>query len=90
MTAILHHPDHTSRHRPDHDAASVRTAIPLTYAYMRVPSTIANEKVRRMELRLRACADDLGLRLEGIFCEYVCGAHAAFDDMRKAPHPYTT
>jgi hypothetical protein len=67
--------------RPGHDAVSVGTALPLAFAYMRVPCTIADEKVRRMELRLRTFADDLGLRLAGIFCEYVCGAHDAFDDM---------
>jgi DNA invertase Pin-like site-specific DNA recombinase len=53
----------------------------LAYAYMRVPSTIADEKVRRKELRLRACAEELGLHLAGIFREDVGGAHGEFDDM---------
>jgi hypothetical protein len=81
VTALLDRSNHTSRHRPDHDADSVGTPMPLAFAYMRVPCTVADEKVRRMELRLRTFADNLGLRLAGIFCEYVCGAHDAFDDM---------
>jgi hypothetical protein len=76
VTAILDH--------PYHDAAAVGTQVPLAYAYIRVPCTIADQKVRQMELRLRAFADELGLRLAGIFCEYVCGAHDAFDDMLTA------
>lgn len=62
MTAILERPDHTSQHRLDHRAASDETALPLAYAYMRVPCTVADHKVARMELRLRAYADNLGLR----------------------------
>jgi hypothetical protein len=80
VTAILHRPDHTTCSRPA-ATASEATAMPLAYAYMRVPRTVADSKVARMELRLRAYAADLGLRLGGIFCEYVCGAHTAFDDM---------
>jgi hypothetical protein len=81
VTAILERPDHISQHRPDQDAASDETVMPLAYAYMRVPCTVADHKVARMELRLRAFADNLGVRLGGIFYEYVCGAHVAFDDM---------
>jgi hypothetical protein len=48
---------------------------------MRVPSDIPDDKVQRMEHELRCFAERMGLCLAGIFSEFVCGVHDAFDDM---------
>lgn len=76
MTTILERPVHTSPVREADDAR-----LPLAYGYMRVPSDIPDHKVQRMEHELGLFAERMGLRLAGIFSEFVCGMHDAFDDM---------
>jgi hypothetical protein len=80
VIAVLEHLDHSSQDNTD-DSGSGDAQVPLAYAYMRVPCNIPDKKVQRTELKLRAFAEGLGLRLAGIFREYACGAHGAFEDM---------
>ncbi|KDN23143.1 hypothetical protein [Amycolatopsis rifamycinica] len=53
----------------------------LAYGYMKVPRDIEDEKVRVMEIRMRAYATDLGLTFSDFFYEFSCGSLTVFDEM---------
>ncbi|MEU0537085.1 recombinase family protein [Amycolatopsis tolypomycina] len=58
------------------------TALPpLAYGYMRVPCDVPDDKVRKLEQRLRAFAASHGLYFVTFFFEFSCGSREAFDEL---------
>lgn len=58
----------------------------VAYGYMRVPEDVPDEKVRRLENRMRAFAAARGLDLVRVFPEFDCGSRAAFCDLLRQLH----
>ncbi|WP_146073736.1 recombinase family protein [Amycolatopsis sp. CA-126428] len=54
---------------------------PRAYGYMRVPSDVPDDKVRKLENQVVAYAENCGLRFVGFFFEFHCGSREAFDDL---------
>lgn len=57
------------------------TTAPRAYGYMRVPSDVPDNKVRRLENQLVAYAEKCGLSFVRFFFEFHCGSHEAFDEL---------